>query len=421
MSEPSVESRPAIAHRGTTAFSSRWIKVAGVVVLTILLTESLWARVQPKSVCPDFICFWSAGSLLASGQSPYDPALQTKVQQLYGWDRATNGIGIYDFLPYFYPPWFGMLFVAFLPFGYGLARLLWLVVNVELVVFSGYLLRNTLGANSRAIPIAIISVFALSVSSLLIGQTPPLVFFLIAVCWSLLKSRRDWWAGSALAWLTIKPQLTVVLLLGLLLWVISQRRWRVLQGFVMTLSLLVLASFCVLPTWPWQMLRATSTTPLPTQYYPWFGTTWLLVLRTLGLHGIALWVLYGAVALPFLVVVIKTALDQRGSLGDVFALALLAAFFIAPYGQPYDFMVLVMPLLVLVGGRLRERESQLLVLVLLLIPYVHLVFANRITLWWVPAWPTHQVTLFWIPLLLAGAWVFSSARSRRTALQPRLS
>lgn len=396
-------------------------KVAGLVLVTVLLAEFVWARVPPKAVCPDFICFWSAGSLIASGQSPYDAELQIQVQHRYGWDKATNGIGIYDYMPYFYPPWFGMLFVAFLPFGYGAARLLWLVVNVELLVFSGYLLRHTLGDKLRAVPIVIIPLFALSISSLFLGQTPPLVFFLIAACWRLLEGRRDWWAGSVLAWLTIKPQLTVVFLLGLFLWAISQRRWRVLQGFFITLGLLLLVSFCVLPAWPMQMLRASAGAPPPTHYFPWFGATWFLVLKTLGLRGIGLWVLYGVIAVPFLVAVVKTAIDRNGSLADLFALSLLAAFFVAPYGQPYDFMILIMPLLVLVGGRLKQRESQLLVLVFILVPYVHLTFANQISLWWLPPTPTHQVTLFWIPLLLAGVWIFSRLRPIRPVVQPGVS
>ena len=57
----------------------------------------------------------------------------------------------------------------------------------------------------------------------MLGQTTPLVFFLIVAAWRLLEARRDRAAGGVLAWLTIKPQLTALLLVSLLLWA-AQRR-----------------------------------------------------------------------------------------------------------------------------------------------------------------------------------------------------
>src|SRR5207245_2150267 len=92
-------------------------------------------------------------------------------------------------------------------------------------------------------------------------------------------------AGSLLAWLSIKPQLTVVLLLMVFLWAVRHRRWRVLLGIAATLGLLAIASTLVFPGWLVEMVKAPGRTPLPTYYYPWVGTTWFLVLKTLGLHS----------------------------------------------------------------------------------------------------------------------------------------
>jgi hypothetical protein len=274
------------------------------------------------------------------------------------------------------------------------------------------LLRKNVARLSGSIPIIVACAFALSVYSLLMGQTPPLIFFLIALTWRLLDKEYDWCAGSVLAWLTIKPQITAILLLALFLWALRRRRWGVVLGFGTTLGVLALVSSVIVPSWALQMLRATSLTPLPTDYFPWYGTTWLLVLRSLGLHSWPLWGLYLAAALPFLAVVVTKALDRQGSLEDLLSLALLAVFFIAPYGQPYDFTVLLIPFLVLLGGRLSEKASAGLLMAILILPYLHISYANRIVLWWLPAKPAHQVTLFWIPLLLTSVWAASVYRSR---------
>src|SRR5262249_39648264 len=76
---------------------SPWVWLAG---LTLLAAGCVWAlrAVAPwEKITPDYICYWAAGKLVASGQSPYDEALQTRLQQERGWDRAADGLGKYDF------------------------------------------------------------------------------------------------------------------------------------------------------------------------------------------------------------------------------------------------------------------------------------------------------------------------------------
>jgi hypothetical protein len=171
-----------------------------------------------------------------------------------------------------------------------------------------------------------------------LGQTTLLVLFLLCLAWWLLEQHHDWSAGVVLAWLTLKPQLTMVLLAAVLLWAVRQRRWPVVLGFGITLTVLVLGCMLLVPAWPVEMWNAMRTPPPPpTEFYPWIGNTWLLVLRALGLHGPALWLLYAAVALPFLGVVLHAALDRTRPLSDVLALGTLAAFFVAPYARHYDF------------------------------------------------------------------------------------
>ena len=392
-----------------------WVRLvaclAGFALLTGLSVAVARVVVTPGKVCPDFICFWSAGQNLASAHSPYDSEREVLIQHRLGWVKQVDGIGLYDFLPYFYPPWFGMLFIPLLPFGYATAKIIWLVISIELLAIASYLLRKSIAGLPRAVPPIVVFTFSLTIFSVLLGQTTPLMFFLIVAIWRLLDEKWDWCAGSVMAWLTVKPQLTGILLLGLILWVARRGRSRVIQGFSITMCALVLVSTLLVPTWPIEMLRATTLTPLPTQYFPWYGTAWLLVLRSVGLHSWGLWAFYLALAVPFLVWVLRKALDRTCSLQDLIAVSTLSAFFVAPYCQPYDFPVLLIPFFVLLGGRLTEKASTLLLLTIIIIPHLHIKFQQHLMLWWLPAKPAHQVTLFWVPILLTVVWLGMRSRS----------
>ena len=75
----------------------------------------------------------------------------------------------------------------------------------DLVLLTGYLLRKTIPGVPPAIPLVAIPIFIFTVVTILLGQTTPLILFLIAVAWRLLEARRDRTAGFALAWLTLEP------------------------------------------------------------------------------------------------------------------------------------------------------------------------------------------------------------------------
>src|SRR5262249_36539356 len=151
-----------------------------------------------------------------------------------------------------------------------------------------------------------------------------------------------------LAWLTFKPQLAAIILFGVLLWAAWRRRWHILTGFALGLLVLCGLSFIFLPTWPAELLAGFGT-PLPTDAEPGIGSTWLLFLRAVGLNGVLLVLAYLALAAPFLAALVWAA--GRQTLIDVIALGCLAAFFITPYCQAYDFTILVIPVMVLLNGQ----------------------------------------------------------------------
>lgn len=361
------------------------------------ITHLLFPR---EKLCPDFIQFWTAAELLRAGESPYDIAGQTRVQQQLGWDRATDGAGRYDFMPYYYPPWLGLLCVPLLPLGYATARLTWFVVLIELLILSGHLLRDSAARLPRWGTLLLVPLFPFSVLDVLLGQVAPLILLLTAAAGCLLERRWDRSAGGMLAGMLTKPHLTLAVVAAVLLWSIKRGRWGAVQGFLVGLAVLGLASAWVVPDWPRQMLQAPTRIPLVTVERPWMSTTWYSLWRSVGLSGWLLWGAYALGAGSAAAMLVSSLRRWTCPLGEVFSVGIVAAFFIAPYARAYDQAVLIVPLILLVG-RLRPVWATMLLVVCIVVPAVQLC--------WTAAWGLQgrEVMLFWPPALLGTFWLVS--------------
>ncbi|MFQ6099690.1 MAG: glycosyltransferase 87 family protein [Anaerolineae bacterium] len=95
-----------------------------------------------------------------------------------------------------------------------------------------------------------------TVWALILGQTSIVVAALIALAWWGLRVGRWGLAGACLALATIKPQMTFLLVPGLLAWAVYRRQLRLLVVFSVILGGLVLLPVPWLPTWPLAWLAA---------------------------------------------------------------------------------------------------------------------------------------------------------------------
>jgi hypothetical protein len=392
-----------------------------VIVTVLALLVTLAARVlsaeQKKQT--DFICFWTAGNLIANGQSPYDSELQTQLQERFGWDKVEDGRGIFPFLPFYYPYWFGMFFALLVPMGYSAAKTTWLFLNAWMLFDSGVQARGLVPGVPRRIPPVLISAFFLSIVTLLVGQTTILILFLIIVAWKLMEQGRDLTGGMILAGVATKPQLAAVLILGVLLWAARQRRWRIVTGFFVGLAILCLGSSLFLPSWPIRMLEAMRRTAPPTEHFPWIGASWLLILKLIGLRSWLLWISYLALAVPMFLMVLAAALDRARPLRETIALGILAAFFIAPYGRHYDYPILLIPLLVLLGCRLSEKWGTALLVAVVFLPYLQFGFLIRYQNYAKDRGDfVYESTYFWIPMILLSTWLATGWRPRPSTTTP---
>jgi hypothetical protein len=175
----------------------------------------------------DFIQFWAAGQLLASHQSPYDLdrlfKLESDAGMTHPYPRLSNS-----------PP---LLMPIFLPLGFVSARLgflLWFVAQLACLYASAQLLNAMYGRQLGSLR-WIVFLFG---PVLLCQRTGQLgVFFLMCLVLFLYAHRkRPFLAGVCLAPLALKPHLILPFGLVLLMWVIVERRWKVLMGAAAALA-----------------------------------------------------------------------------------------------------------------------------------------------------------------------------------------
>ena len=374
-----------------------------LIVFALFLTAVLFAALMvDRGAGHDYIQFHAAATLLSARENPYGGAEQVRAQRVLRGGRELRelepddlyaGIGI---LPYFYPPWVALTVVPLTLLEYEAAKALWIFLGVLALVIAGSSMGN-FGASRhhhRALTVALCLTFMPAFSAVEIGQVAPFVLLLLVACLRLLEQDQDVAAGFILAWLTIKPQLTVVVIPATLIWGARRARWKVFLSFAVTLGMLSLICAGLVADWPWRMIAAPREFPLPTSIDPSVGVTWLSLCQTLGLRGGTLAMAYAVGAIPAAVLTVRAAWDRNRPAAEILGRGVLAAFFVAPYSLGYDLATLLFPLL-LVAFRLSRRAGMGLIAVAMLVPYWNLSAVQA---------GAPQVTFFWMPLALAALW-----------------
>jgi hypothetical protein len=162
----------------------------------------------------DFAEYWNAGRLMLDGGNPYDPA---------GIASRTSGYN---------PPWTLVLALPFATLKYGVARSIWLPLQILIMLWSASRLWVLYGGAprhaTRACYLALL--WMPTIVALHLGQVSPVILLgLVGFLWSL-DHQRDVAAGACLSLTAVKPQIVALVWVAFALWVIANRRWRVLAG-----------------------------------------------------------------------------------------------------------------------------------------------------------------------------------------------
>ncbi len=207
---------------------SRLALMAGLAVAGWKVNDLL---ADPTVLPPDdFVEYWAAGSLNASGQNPFDGDLLLPLERRAGRD-TDEAIMMWN------PPW--TLTVA-MPIGVlkpRVAQFLWLAVSLVLVLASVDLLWTIYGgpAGRRWISWLVALTFVPTLFVLQAGQIGP--FVLMGITGFLVAERagRPRLAGASGALIAIKPHLVYLFWVALAVWAVRRplpNRWKVIAGGV---------------------------------------------------------------------------------------------------------------------------------------------------------------------------------------------
>jgi len=206
----------------------------------------------------DFYQVWLASrEWRRNGRDPYSPEMTREIQTgLFGRpldpNRPTDPL---DRRVFPYPAFTGLLFWPAAEFPFPPVRAIIVCLLAALIVASVMLWLRALHWRIGGKWIAVILLLTLSsysaLEGLYSGQLGLLVVFLLAAAILALQRGRFFFAGFLLALTTVKPQVTALVILYLLLWSLFlwRERGRLVVGFFFTLAVLVAAALVVFPHW----------------------------------------------------------------------------------------------------------------------------------------------------------------------------
>lgn len=325
---------------------TRWTDRLDFAMLSVwLLMSLLLAMIAFSWFGQDFRGYYAAARVLIAGGNPYDYHQVAPVLLELTGEMGNN--------PYYYPPWFAWLFVPFLSLPFQVARAAWMILNVILWSIGIWQLGRIIGwppMGWKRYALFTLTTFSFAWITWRYEQAGILVF---VICIALILSiqKQNWiWSGVWLALLLIKPNITLLVVAGISVWLLRNGQWRPVLVMFLTLVLLLSISTIITPDWFQPFTEEgfgrglTVALDGPDQVVALrINTTFLDWLKVLGvgagwrasLYGIAI----GLAAFLFFWTVYRSR-----SLLEVISVLLLISHSITPYALQYDYPPLVIAL-----------------------------------------------------------------------------
>jgi hypothetical protein len=372
--EPNRAPQKAGVLRAATA-----ILLAAVCLMTLAATFLAATMNDGKHGSRDFVEYWAAGQLVVHAANPYDYAATLNMERSAGWGPPKPQI-----TPS--PP---VIFFLVAPLGLVSAKtgtLAWMLATVASLVFSVRLIWLIAGRPANKLHLAGFC-FAPMITCLMGGQIG--VYLLLGLVAFLYYHRaRPFCAGAALVICCLKPHLFLPFGIVLLLWVLRERRFRMLAGAVCGLAAACAVAFCF-DAHAWAQYAEMLKWAKPEELF----TPNLSKLLRLAIDRDAAWLQFvlEAAGCAWAVWYFWTR-RARWSWIDDGLLVLIVSVGVAPYAWYTDETVLL-PAVLLAGYRMQRAGRSLLPLaVILAVPLAELLSGVWITTaayaWTIPAWLT---------------------------------
>lgn len=377
----------------------RIVTAAIVVLLGLGILYIVMPPLPSETGGGDFFAYWSASYLLSRGRDFADDANLLEIEKEY------TGWGGDIVLKTWNPPWVLAWLLPLILVEFRHAARLWFIINFFLLyisIASLWRLEITKPASRRWLWLAIL-IAVLFPSTLLVflfGQMGIVVLASLVGFIVLYRASYDMVAGAVLSFAMVKPHLVFITVPLLLLVSAKERRWRVLLGFTLVLSLSSLAVLILRPESIDDYMSSTASSEL----LYWENPTLPAVL-----HLITGWLWFRLIGLVILPVAIYLWFSQEGriSLSNLVNISLLASIIAAPFAWSYDFVVLLLPmiriLLWMIEGAVSRLESALMAGALVILYGVY--YYQRIQ-------SPNEIYFAWVPLIIAGLYTWVWLRSR---------
>jgi hypothetical protein len=316
-----------------------WL-VGAAFVASLVLVAQLSRQPNGLAGLPlyDYVAFWAAGRLNATGQDPYDPTLLDELE------RYANPATV-DVLVMWPAPWALTLLAPFSRLGPQTGHLLWQLTQLIVLLAAVEIVWRLYGGepDRRWVGWLLTFTFLPTYFLLVTGQFGAVILLGFAGFLYFMRQGREAVAGACLALAAVKPQLAFLFWLALLLWIVDGRHWRVALGSILAVCALMILPLCENPRLPFYYWDAlTRRTQTHSHLSPVAGTALRLMFAPHSFWPQFVPLLPGVVWFAWYWRRHRRVWEWK----DRLAALLFASFMAAPYGAwPFDIVVLLLPLL----------------------------------------------------------------------------
>ena len=315
-----------------------WVKRFDFFALAAWLILSVWlAGISLVLYGVDFRGYYAAARVLLAGGNPYDYHQVAPVLLEITGEMGNN--------PYYYPPWFAWLFIPLVKLPFQIARAVWMAFNLVIWNFGLWKLTEIFNwppRGWRRYLLYSLATFSFAWITWRYDQAGILIFVILVAVIKTIDDRQWSWAGFWMALSLIKPNITMIVVIGLNLWLIRGKQWRPVLIMMLWLTFLLVISTWITPNW----------------YKPFFGedfgqgltavldgpdrvvalrinTTMLDWLETLGVQQQLQLPIYG-LAVAAGIVIFSLTVWYSQSILEVISVSLLVSYALTPYAMQYD-------------------------------------------------------------------------------------
>ena len=376
---------------------SSWLFMILIISTSLFVILSVWNIVSTTNFGEiDFMGYWSATYLFRNGQNPYSPELMETMQHIQLQSKLDVTIMAWN------PPF---LFVFLLPLAwlpFTTAKFVWLMINIIIILAASLMLAHIyLPANSSTLKL-IFLLFAISfpqvMSGIYMGQVIFLVFWGLVTCMALIKKEQWFWAGAVLIFTTIKPHMSILAVIYLLIYMAYQHQYRGWGGLLVAGITCLFVLFAFRLNWIYDLIGESAIAPVN-----WATPTIGGLFSYWGLSESVRYLIILLLPLPFLLARYPTQISMESSVALLTLITVPTTFF----GWSYDQTVLLIPIAQIFSWIIRSRHQLLKSLTIIGITcalvinyYQRLLTINEVFYVWIP--------LFWCLVFLLTWYGFSS-------------